>query len=99
MPQYGLGPRPGGNASELNITAPTVVKASPGTLFRVNVNTASSVSVSACYDLATVNGASAATEIYVSPISAVGSTELTWPCADGILIVPGTGANIAVSYS
>jgi|SRR6185437_4014917 len=97
MPQNALVPRYGGNASKLNITAATVVKATPGTLFRVSVNTAGSAAGSA-YDASTTSGNIAANLIADIP-NTVGIYELEWPCAAGILIVPGTGQVLSVSFA
>ena len=98
-----IAPRPGGSTTSLDVTNPTVVKASPGTLYRVSVNTASSASVSACYDAITVSatnalGFTAANLIGLIPISGTGVLELEWPCQNGIGILPGAGANLSVSY-
>ena len=96
MPQYGLGPRPGGNASELNLTAATVVKASPGTVYRVIVNTAGSTA-GGIYDAATTAGNVAAN--LIASIEAAGVYYLEFPCFNGILFEPGTGMVASVSYS
>ncbi len=78
------------------------MKSSPGTLFRVSINTPSSVSTSACYDAVTVSnttlGITAANLIANIPISATGTIELEWPCENGIAIKPGSGANLSISY-
>lgn len=91
-----MGPYPGGNRSVLNITAATVVKATSGVLVTVSVFVAGSAA-GAAYDLAT-NTPAAANEIGVIP-NAVGLYEFQWPCSTGILIVPGTGQSVSVSYS
>ncbi|MHB8406239.1 MAG: hypothetical protein ACYDCJ_12530 [Gammaproteobacteria bacterium] len=96
MPQNPLGPRPGGNATALNLTAATVVKASPGTVYRVNVNTAGST-VGGIYDAATLAGNVAANLIL--PLEAAGTFDLTFPCAVGILFEPGTGMVCSISYA
>ena len=97
MPQNPLVPRYGGNASKLNITASTVVKATPGTLFRVNVTTAGSAA-GAVYDASTTGGNTAANLIAELP-NTVGTYELEWPCAAGILVVPGTSQVISVAFA
>lgn len=104
MPNNPLGPRPGGTNSDLNVSgAPVVVKASPGTLYRISINTASAVSVSACYDATTVavnnsHGLTAANHIADIPANATGIVELDWPCENGIAIKPGSGANLSISF-
>jgi len=97
MPQNPITPRPGGSASVLNITAATVVKAKPGTLFRISVNTAGSAAGTA-YDASTTGGNTAANLIADIP-NAVGVVALEWPCNNGILIVPGTGQVLSVSFN
>lgn len=96
MAQYPIVPRPGGSTSALDITAATVVKATPGTLFRINVTTAGSVG--AVYDASTTGGNVAANLIAVIP-AAVGPVEFVWPCANGILVVPGAAQVVSVAFS
>lgn len=97
MPQNPITPRAGGNASKLNISAATVVKATPGTLVRISVNTAGSAAGSA-YDASTTGGNTAANLIADIPNTA-GVLALEWPCSNGILIVPGTGQVLSVAFS
>lgn len=98
MPQNGLGPRPGGNSSHLNITAATVVKAAPGTIFQVNVVTAGSAAGSV-NDVATTGGVAAANEVATIP-NAVGNYAVgPFPMETGIVIVPPTGGTVACSFS
>ncbi|KWN80868.1 hypothetical protein WM24_23835 [Burkholderia ubonensis] len=79
-----------------NITAAAVVKATPGRLVRINVVVAGSAAGTA-NDCATTGAAAAANEIAVIP-NTVGTYYLDWPCATGIVVVPGTGQTVAVSY-
>jgi hypothetical protein len=85
-----------GTSSSLNISAATVVKASAGRLTRINVITAGSAAGTA-NDTTTTGGAAAANEIFSIP-NTVGSYYLDWPCASGIVIVPGTSQVVSVSY-
>lgn len=88
-------PRP--IASKLNITAQTVVKASPGKLFTVSVTTAGTTAGTA-NDAATT-GAVAASNL-IGSFEAVGLYEFQeWPCANGIVITPGTGQVLSVSFA
>ena len=96
MPQNPIGPRPGGSASALNLTAATVVKASPGTVYRVVVNTAGSTA-GGIYDAATTSGNTAAN--LIASIEAAGVYDLTFPCTTGILFEPGTAMVASVSYA
>lgn len=92
--QNPLGPRPGGNASALNLSASTVVKASPGTVWRVNVTTAGSTA-GGIYDATTTSPTAGS---LIASIEAVGIYELVFPCANGIVFVPGTGMVASISY-
>lgn len=97
MAQYPLVPRPGGSNSVLNITAATVVKATPGTLFTISVNTAGST-VGTASDVATTGAVAAANLIAEIP-NTVGIYSLTWPCKVGIVITPGTGQVLSVAFA
>lgn len=97
MPQNPITPRQGGSASKLNITAATVVKATPGTVYRVSVNTAGSAA-GGVYDAAATSGNSAANLIAGIPNTA-GVITLEFPCSNGILVVPGTGQVLSVSFA
>lgn len=94
--QNPLGPRPGGGLTALNLSAATVVKASPGTVYRVIVNTAGSTA-GGIYDASTTAGNTAAN--LVATIEAAGVYDLTFSCANGILFEPGSGMVASVSYS
>jgi len=86
----------GGTSRTYNITAATVVKATPGKLVRISVIVAGSAAGTA-NDCATTGAAAVANQIAVIPM-AVGVTTVAWPCTTGITIVPGTGQTIAVSF-
>lgn len=97
MPQNGLGPRPGGNASSLHITAATVIKAAPGTVYQVNVIVAGST-VGTVNDCATTGAAAVTNQIAAIP-DVVGNYAMgPFPCFTGIVIVPGTGQTVSVSF-
>ena len=88
-----------GSSSVLNITAATVVKATPGRLVAISVLVAGTT-VGSVNDAATVATAAAANQIGVVP-EAVTTSPLIfdWPCATGIVVTPGTGQTLAVSYA
>lgn len=86
-----------GGSSVLNITQSTLVKVGPGRLAKVSVVVAGS-GVGTINDCATTGAAAAANQIGTAP-TALGTTTFNWPCFAGIVIVPGTGQTIAVSYS
>lgn len=96
MAQYPLVPRYGGNTSALDITAVKVVKASPGTLYRFVVTVAGAVGN--VYDSVSTTGNSATNLIATIPAT-VGIYELSWPCATGIVVAPGAGQVVSVSYA
>lgn len=98
MAQYPIVPRPGGSASVLNITAATVVKATPGTVFTVNNNVLGTASVGSVHDCATTGAVSAANLVANIPL-AVGTYSFTFPCAVGIVVVPGTSQVFSVAFS
>jgi len=81
----------------LNITAATVIKASAGTIGSISVLVAGSAP-GAVHDCATTGAAAAGNKVAVIA-DAVGVTALNWPATAGIVVVPGTGQTIAVSFS
>lgn len=85
-----------GRSQALNITAATVVKAVPGRIQRVQVLAAGSAS-GAVYDAAAAAGNGAANQVGIIP-NAIGSYLIDMPCAAGIVVVPGAGQTLAVSY-
>jgi hypothetical protein len=97
--QNPIGPRPGGSASLLHITAATIIKVSPGTLFAINVLVAGSA-VGAAYDAILTTGNTIANQIAVIP-DVVTTLPLVyqWPCINGIVIIPGTGQTLSVSFA
>jgi hypothetical protein len=96
------GPLPGGALSALNITTPTIVKASPGVLYRILVVTVPTAA-GAIYDSASLTGNGASNLIdNISIGGGAGPTQnynLEWPCQVGIVVDPGTGGVVSVSYT
>lgn len=97
MAQYPIVPRPGGNNNSLNITGATVVKAKPGTIYDVIVTTAGTTAGTVS-DVTTTGGVAAANLVFSIP-NTVGVYQLTFPCKAGIVVTPGTGQVLSVSYS
>lgn len=86
-----------GIASALNITSTgAVVKLGAGRLVRINVLVAGAAGTA--NDCATVAAAAAANQICAIP-AVVGTYQMLWPCATGIVIVPGAAQVVSVSYS
>lgn len=81
---------------QYNITAATAVKAAAGTVLTVNVVVAGSAA-GAVHDVATTGAVAAANQIAALPAS-IGTYTLNWPCAAGIVLVPGTGQTLSVSF-
>ena len=88
---------PGGTRAWLNVTAAQVVKAGAGICVSVTVVVAGSAA-GTVNDVATTGGAAAANQFGTIPTT-VGTYTFNWPCGTGIVLVPGTGQTLAVSYS
>lgn len=88
---------PGGNRAALNVTAATVLKNTPGICVSVAVVVVGST-VGTVNDVATTGGAAATNQFGTIP-NAVGTYQFNWPCGTGIVIVPGTGQTLAVTFS
>lgn len=86
-----------GDASVLNVTAATVIKAVPGRTYRVLVVTAGSAA-GALYDCATTGAVAAGNQVASIP-DTVGAYAFNWPHAVGIVLVPGTDQVLAISFS
>jgi hypothetical protein len=86
----------GGSLSRLNMSASAVVKATPGVVVRVSVTTAGSAPGSV-YDT-TSTGTAAAANLIGSIPNTVGIYYFDWPTANGIVVAPGTGQVVSVSY-
>jgi hypothetical protein len=87
----------GGLYSALDITASTVIKTGAGRVAKVSVLVAGSAA-GTVNDCATTGAAAVANQIYTIP-NTVGTYTLDWPTTLGIVVVPGTGQTLAVSYS
>lgn len=86
----------GGNLSRLNITAATVVKATPGRIAKVTVNVAGAAgTVSDCI----TTGAVAASNLVWAIPAVVGVYDLDWPCLLGIVVTPGAAQVVSISYN
>lgn len=96
MALLSTGPTPYGNANALDISAATVVKGTPGVAVTVQVLTAGSTA-GGVYDTTTTGGAAASNQVAVIP-NTVGPVAVQMVCAAGIVVVPGTGQVVAISY-
>lgn len=88
-----------GLTSFANISAPTVVKASPGRVCRLSITTAGSAT-GMVYDGATL--AATSKPLWVIPETAASNGEpyeVNFATTFGLLIVPGSGQVVAVGFS
>jgi hypothetical protein len=81
----------------LDITEPTVVKATPGSVGTLTVVVAGS-GPGTVNDCTTTGAAAAANQIATAPAQ-VGSQRIDFPCQNGIVVVPGPGQTLAISYA
>lgn len=83
-----------------NMTAPTIVKAGPGRIGRVNVIVAGTAA-GGVYDCATTAQATALTQIASIPTlstAQLGSLTLDCNVITGLVILPGTGQTLTAIY-
>lgn len=93
---YPNAPTPYGNFTWLDISAATVVKATSGVIVMVNVITAGT-GAGTVNDVATTGGAAVTNQVATIP-DVVGSYAVNMPCATGIVVVPGSGQVVSVSF-
>jgi hypothetical protein len=85
----------------LNVTTNTLVKGSPGRVATVIVNTAGSTA-GAVYDassVASITTATAASKLVATIPNTVGIYPMDFPCLTGVVVEPGTGQVVSVSYN
>lgn len=90
-----------GSSNKLNVTAINLVKAGAGRVCKVTVVAAATAGNFAVYDVATTGAAATANAIlkYTASWPAVGTVvSLDFPCLAGIVVDPGTGGQVAVSF-
>lgn len=95
--QYPLVPSPGGTATTLDVTAATVIKASPGRVFTVSVLVAGAAG--AIYDSISTTGNTAANQIGAIPAVAGPLNFNAFPCVNGIVVVPGAAQVLSIAWS
>lgn len=84
-----------GSNMQSNITSATLVKTGQGRIARISVVVAGSA-VGRIYD---ANASAATTNtMFVIP-NTVGVTEINMPVNNGIVVAPGTGQTVSISYS
>ena len=82
--------------STLNITSATAVKAAPGRIGSISVLVAGS-GEGGLYDHATTSGVAAANQISTI-LNTEGVYKIDFSAAVGIVVVPGTGQTVAISW-
>lgn len=90
-----------GSTNKLNVTTSTVIKASAGRVCKVTVVAVATAGTFGVYDIATTGAAATANAIvqYASGYPAVGTViPLDFPCLAGIVVNPGTGGQVTVSF-
>jgi len=85
-----------GFSNTYNITSATVIKTSPGRIYKISVIVAGSAA-GTVNDVTTTGAVSANNEVAVIP-NTVGVTDINWPMNTGIVIVPGTGQTVSISW-
>lgn len=85
-----------GNSSAIGLSADALISTTAGRVVTVSVITAASGGK--IYDSATVAGATDANAIYAIP-NTIGTTSINFPYFDGLVIKPGSGSVVSISYS
>lgn len=91
-----------GTKNALNITAATVVKATPGRVAVCNVSGTVTGNAFAIYDAATTGSTASSNLVYQSITAPAIGTQITldFPCLTGIVVVPSNSAlAVAISYT
>jgi len=86
-----------GSSPLYNITTATVVKNTAGRLARINVVSAGA-SAGSVSDTPTLAGVVASNLISTLP-NIAGTFEIDWPFVNGLVVTPGSGQVIAVSFT
>ena len=91
---------PAGSASALGITTATVVKTGKGVLYSI-AEIVDGNAAGAVYDSASTTGNSTANQIATIPSTGgtIDNISLPFVFVNGLVVAPGTGQTLAVSYS
>lgn len=90
-----------GSMNHYNITAATVVKAAPGRICKIIIQAIATGGTLAINDCLTTGAAAIGNQVYSigTPWLAAGQIlTLDWPCTTGIVVNPGTGGVVSVSF-
>lgn len=88
---------PNTTQSHLNITAPTIIKPSPGFVGTLTVVAGGSGNGAIC-DVLVAGNAGDANLVAIAP-QTQGTYVINFPCRVGICVIPGTGQTLAVSFA
>jgi hypothetical protein len=83
-------------ATALNISSPRVLKNAGGTVLAVSV-IAPGHAPATLHDCATAAAADVSNQVGTVP-AAAGTYQINFPCATGVVVVPGAGQVLAVSF-
>lgn len=99
MPQGPIQVLPYGQGTKTakNINAATTIKNAPGLIDKIIVTVAGSTAGAVYDDASTADVLSTANEIAPIPTT-TGPVQLSFPCANGITVVPGSGQALTVVY-
>lgn len=86
-----------GQTSTCGITAATVVKNKGGRVVRISVTVAGSTAGSV-NNANSISSATAANALWVIP-NTVGVYDVSLPAPNGIIVTPGTGQTVAISWA
>jgi len=86
-----------GTKTFFNITANTLIKAGVGRVAKISVVVAGS-GAGSVHDSATIGAAGAANELAAIPFAATTVLNIDMPVFNGIVVKPGTGQTLAVSF-
>lgn len=86
-----------GNKSYLGVTSDSLIASGTGRLVNLTITDAGSAE-GAVYDAATVQEADASNMIAVIPTT-TGIMTLNFPFTNGLVVKPGTGQSISLTYS
>ncbi|MEX3914887.1 hypothetical protein AB4Y43_01385 [Paraburkholderia sp. BR10872] len=90
-----------GSLNKLNVTAATVIKAAPGRVCKITVNTVPTSSAVSVNDVTTTGGAAASNlvlSVASAQLTAGQIINLDFPCTAGIVVNPGTSGVVSVSF-
>jgi hypothetical protein len=83
--------------TSLTLTQATIVKATPGAMLQLSV-LSTGAAAGAIYDCATSSTASSTSNQIAAIPQVLGTTDISFPCFVGIVVIPGSGQKVSVTY-